>query len=191
MNIYIVCAHPEPASFNNSLVTAATVSFENLGHKVKVTDLYAHDFDPCEHARHFHPRKNSHRFDVQAEQRFGYENDALPAQVESQLAAIHWADLVIVQFPLWWFGAPAMLKGWMDRVHGIWADCTASGRDLNEELRRYSSFCANINQAAVLPFNSPTDWDEHGQLKQGAPSYTPFIQHPGNRDSATTLIAEK
>ena len=260
MNIYIVCAHPEPASFNNSLVTAATVSFENLGHKVKVTDLYAHDFDPCEHARHFHPRKNSHRFDVQAEQRFGYENDALPAQVESQLAAIHWADLVIVQFPLWWFGAPAMLKGWMDRVlvygglysseqrfeqgvcrgkkvllcvttgssadecapngregnthlllwpiqyafryvgfdvlqsylvHGIWADCTASGRDLNEELRRYSSFCADIDQAAVLLFNSPTDWDEHGQLKEGAPSYTPFIQHPGNRDSATTLIAEK
>lgn len=106
MNIYIVSAHPEPTSFNNSLVTTATQALEASGHSVKATDLYAHDFDACEHARHFHKRKNSHRFDVQAEQRFGYENGTLPAQVDRELAALDWADLLIVQFPLWWFGAP-------------------------------------------------------------------------------------
>ncbi|WP_150748987.1 NAD(P)H-dependent oxidoreductase [Pseudomonas fluorescens] len=61
MNIYIVCAHPESASFNNSLVTTATQSFENLGHQVKVTDLYAHDFDPCEHARQTSARRTVER----------------------------------------------------------------------------------------------------------------------------------
>ncbi|WP_223461294.1 MULTISPECIES: NAD(P)H-dependent oxidoreductase [unclassified Pseudomonas] len=249
MNIYIVSAHPEPTSFTNSLVTTASDTFEAQGHRVRVNDLYAQNFDACEHARHFQQRKDSQRFDVQAEQRFGYENGTLPAQVAQELAAIDWADLLVIQFPLWWFGAPAMLKGWMDRVlvygglysseqrfeqgvcrgkkvllcvttgssadecapngregnthmllwpiqyafryvgfevlqahliHGIWAGCTAAGRDLEEELQRYRSHCCNIDQAAVLPFNSPDDWDEHGQLKQGAPSYTPFIQHSHN-----------
>ena len=246
MNIYIVSAHPEPTSFNNSLVKTATHTFETLGHSVRTTDLYAHDFDACEHSRHFQQRKDTQRFDVQSEQRFGYENGTLPAEVDRELAAIHWADLLVIQFPLWWFGAPAMLKGWMDRVlvygalysseqrfehgvcqgkkvllcvttgssaqecapngregnthllvwpiqyafryvgfdvlqtylvHGIWADCTSTGRDLNEELQRYSSYCANIDQVPVLPYNSHTDWDEHGQLKPQAPSFTPFIQH--------------
>ena len=38
---------------------------------------------------------------------------------ERQVAAqekLKAADLVILQFPLWWFGLPAMLKGWVDRV---------------------------------------------------------------------------
>lgn len=28
-----------------------------------------------------------------------------------------WADIIIFQFPLWWFGMPAILKGWIDRVY--------------------------------------------------------------------------
>jgi NAD(P)H dehydrogenase (quinone) len=249
MNIYIVSAHPEPTSFNNSLVTAATDAFESQGHHVRVNDLYATDFDACEHPRHFHRRKDSQRFDVQAEQRFAYENGALPAQVEHELAAIDWADLLVIQFPLWWFGAPAILKGWMDRVlvygglysseqrfeqgvcrgkrvllsvttgssedecapngregnthlllwpiqyafryvgfdvlqahliHGIWEGCAAAGRDLEGELQRYRLHCSNIDQAAMLPFNSHADWDDCGQLKQEASSHTPFIQHLDN-----------
>jgi len=116
MNIYIVVAHPEPTSFNNSLADTAANTFESAGHDVKISDLYTNNFDPCEHARHFKNRKNDRRFDVQSEQRFGYENEWLATAVKDELAAIHWADLLILQFPLWWFGAPAMLKGWMDRV---------------------------------------------------------------------------
>jgi NAD(P)H dehydrogenase (quinone) len=51
-----------------------------------------------------------------AEQRFSAELNALPSDVEREIDALLWADLVVLQFPLWWFGMPAILKGWMDRV---------------------------------------------------------------------------
>jgi len=36
--------------------------------------------------------------------------------VRRHLHLLRVADLVILQFPLWWFAAPAILKGWLDRV---------------------------------------------------------------------------
>jgi NAD(P)H dehydrogenase (quinone) len=56
------------------------------------------------------------RFDAQREQRYSAEHDQLPADVQRHLHLLRAADLVILQFPLWWFTAPAILKGWLDRV---------------------------------------------------------------------------
>lgn len=64
-----------------------------LGPNVETSDLYANGFDACEYPGHFQKRKNEHRFDVQAERRFGYENSGLAMEVNRELAAIHWADL--------------------------------------------------------------------------------------------------
>jgi NAD(P)H dehydrogenase (quinone) len=86
------------------------------GHAVRISDLYASDFDPSESGRHYGVRRNPTCFDAQAEQCFNWENRSLPAQVQNEIDKIMWADLLILQFPLWWFGPPAMLKGWMDRV---------------------------------------------------------------------------
>jgi NAD(P)H dehydrogenase (quinone) len=38
------------------------------------------------------------------------------ADVEAEQSKLLDADLVVVQFPLWWYGPPAILKGWFDRV---------------------------------------------------------------------------
>jgi len=61
-------------------------------------------------------RYNPVCFDAQSEQRFSWEHESLPADVKEEVEKIFWADLLLLQFPLWWFGPPAILKGWMDRV---------------------------------------------------------------------------
>jgi NAD(P)H dehydrogenase (quinone) len=116
MNVLIVLAHPEPRSFNAHLASLAHDTFAAHHHDVQLSDLHASGFDPCEAGRHFPVRSNPDRFDPQAEQRFNWEHHSLPSDVEREAERLLWADLVVLQFPLWWFGVPAILKGWMDRV---------------------------------------------------------------------------
>ncbi len=116
MNVLIVLAHPEAQSFNSTLAKAAEKTFAARGDAVRVSDLYAKQFAPDEHARHFPQRKDSSRFDALTEQRFNSDQQTLPADVQQELNDVLWADFVLFQFPLWWFGLPAILKGWMDRV---------------------------------------------------------------------------
>lgn len=128
MNVLIVLAHPEPQSFNGALARAAAKMFLSQGHAVRACDLYAEKFAADEHARHFRQRKNPARFDAQTEQRFNAERETLPADVRQQIDDLLWADFVLLQFPLWWFGMPAILKGWMDRVFAYGALYTGSRR---------------------------------------------------------------
>jgi len=116
MNSLIVVAHPEPKSFNAALALMAQQSLQSQGHQVRISDLYARAFAPDEHPRHYARRRNQARFDALAEQRFNAERDALPQDVAREIDDLLWAELLVLQFPLWWFGMPAILKGWMDRV---------------------------------------------------------------------------
>jgi NAD(P)H dehydrogenase (quinone) len=86
------------------------------GHNVRTSDLYATHFDPSEAGRHFKVRRYHARFDAQAEQRHGWDNRSLADEVRKEVGKIMSASVLILQFPLWWSGPPAILKGWMDRV---------------------------------------------------------------------------
>ena len=116
MNVLIVLAHPEPLSFNGALAQAAEETFVAGGNAVRISDLYARQFKPDEHGQHFPQRNSLLRFDAQAEQRFNNQQGTLPVDVVREIDDVLWADFVMFQFPLWWFGVPAILKGWMDRV---------------------------------------------------------------------------
>ena len=116
MNVLLVVAHPEPSSFNGYLACMACDTLSKNGHAVRISDLYASDFDPRESGRHYSIRVDPACFNAQAEQCFNWENRSLPEQVQNEIDNIIWADLLVLQFPLWWFGPPAILKGWMDRV---------------------------------------------------------------------------
>ncbi|HEY1383915.1 MAG TPA: NAD(P)H-dependent oxidoreductase [Dongiaceae bacterium] len=116
MQAHIVLAHPEPKSFNAHLARVARGALEAQGWKVSVTDLYAIGFDPCERAEHYEPRLNAERFDVQAEQRHASAENSIPEAVQREIANLDRADLLILQYPMWWHLPPAILKGWMDRV---------------------------------------------------------------------------
>jgi len=116
MRAHIVLAHPEGRSFNGHLADVARRSLGARGWSVSLSDLYAMDFDPCERADHYTGRQNPERFDVQAEQRHASDQGAIPTAVASEIEALDRADLLILQYPMWWHLPPAILKGWFDRV---------------------------------------------------------------------------
>jgi NAD(P)H dehydrogenase (quinone) len=116
MHAHIVLAHPEMQSFNGHLAHTAARALEARGWSASVSDLYAMGFDPCERAEHYAPRRQPGRFDVQLEQRHASEGGTVPAIVAAEIAALDRADLLILQYPMWWHLPPAMLKGWYDRV---------------------------------------------------------------------------
>ena len=116
MQAHIVLAHPEPQSFNAHLARVAQRSLEARGWSVSISDLYATGFDPCERAEHYAQRQRPERFDVQAEQRHASDSGTIPSDVAAEIALLDRADLLILQYPMWWHLPPAMLKGWIDRV---------------------------------------------------------------------------
>jgi NAD(P)H dehydrogenase (quinone) len=83
---------------------------------VTVSDLYQMGFDPCERASHYADRVDTTRFDVQSEQRHASQRRQVPADVAAEITRLDQADLLILQYPMWWHLPPAMLKGWFDRV---------------------------------------------------------------------------
>jgi len=116
MQAHIVLAHPERQSFNAHLAQVARRALEAKGWSVSLSDLYAMGFDPCERAEHYNARLQPERFDVQAEQRHASERGAIPEAVAAEIERLDRADLLILQYPMWWHLPPAMLKGWLDRV---------------------------------------------------------------------------
>ena len=116
MKAHIVLAHPEPKSFNGHLSRVSHKTLLAAGWDTSLSDLYAMDFDPREGPQHYTARKNADIFDSLTEQRFNSDNNSLPEEVQSEINHLLGCDLLVVHFPFWWFGMPAMLKGWMDRV---------------------------------------------------------------------------
>jgi len=116
MKVFIVSAHPEPKSFNTALFELSVGVLAGLGHEVRVSDLYAMDFNPVVSAADFTERANPDYLVYALEQRHGYENGTLAPDILAEIEKVLWCDLLILNFPLFWFSTPAILKGWIDRV---------------------------------------------------------------------------
>ncbi|MCX2724260.1 NAD(P)H-dependent oxidoreductase [Roseibium salinum] len=101
MRVLVVFSHPCPESFNAAICKTVVSSLEAEGHEVKLTDLYTQGFGPVMSAQE---RRNYHT----------PQANTLP--VAGHLADIMWCQAVIFIYPTWWFGVPAMLKGWLERV---------------------------------------------------------------------------
>ncbi len=117
MNVLIVYAHPEPESLNGSLKNFTVERLEKAGHVVRVSDLYAMNWKPTLDAEDFPDRNRDTRFDPALDSKRAFENGTQPADIASEQAKLLWADALILQFPLWWFSVPAILKGWVERVY--------------------------------------------------------------------------
>jgi NAD(P)H dehydrogenase (quinone) len=119
MNVFIVHAHHEPASFNGALTRAARETLEGTGHEVVVSDLYAMGFDPVSDRRNFSTVNDPSYLKQQQEERFATDNDGFAPDLRAEMEKLFACDALIFQFPLWWFGLPAILKGWVDRVFAL------------------------------------------------------------------------
>ncbi len=101
MRCLLVHAHPLDKSLTRHFLDTARVTLERAGHSVEVLDLYPAKFDPrltaSERASYYAPAFDRSGLDAEA------------TQLES-------AEILVLVFPTWWFGLPAILKGWVDRV---------------------------------------------------------------------------
>lgn len=116
MNVLIVHAHPEPQSFTAALRDQAVATLQGQGHQVQVSDLYAMSWNPVASAADFTQRDNPDYLVYALEQRLGVKSQSLAEDIQEELDKLLWADLLILNFPLYWFSVPAILKGWIDRV---------------------------------------------------------------------------
>ena len=126
MNTLIVHAHPEPKSFCSALKDTAYSILHEHGNQVHVLDLYAEGWNPVGGRGDFTALSNSDYFRYQREQGAARERGGLEqgfpgfhADIARHMKQISQADLVILNFPMWWFGLPAILKGWVDRVFAL------------------------------------------------------------------------
>jgi putative NADPH-quinone reductase len=101
MKCLVVYCHPAPESFGAALRDAAVAALSARGWEVRVCDLYAEGFDPV----------------MGADERRSY-NDGAPAdpKLAPHMESLAWAEAILFVYPTWWYGLPAMLKGWLDRV---------------------------------------------------------------------------
>lgn len=101
MRYLVVHAHPRADSFNRALFHTVTDTLQRQGHEVRGLDLHAIGFDPV----------------MSADERGNYHEEGLnEAPVADQIAHLRWAEGMIFVYPTWWYGLPAILKGWLDRV---------------------------------------------------------------------------
>ena len=101
MRVLVIYAHPLADSFAAALHRTVVAALSAAGHEVDDCDLYGEGFDPVMTA----PERGAHNT----------PNPDLSA-VESHVARLRAAEAVVLCFPVWWYGMPAILKGYFDRV---------------------------------------------------------------------------
>ena len=101
MRVLVIHSHPDPESYSAALRATVMEGLAAAGHETRLIDLYAEDFDPV-------LRRGAWR---------DYEDALLNARgLDDHVQALAWAEAVVFVYPTWWYGPPAMLKGWLDRV---------------------------------------------------------------------------
>lgn len=134
MQCLVVIAHPLADSLNASLAKTAVQELESAGHQVRLQDLYQSGFAPALTAAEL--RSHGSQFDA----------TSLRSEIENLL----WAEAIVLVFPTWWFGFPAILKGWFDRVWapGIAYDQVDGVAAIKPRLDRLRSAVAITTQGA-------------------------------------------
>ena len=101
MRALVIHCHPRPGSFTAAVRDVVMERLAAGGVEARLIDLYAEGFEPV----------------LTAEAHEGYLDVATNrAGLEAHVEALAWCDTLVFVYPTWWYGLPAMLKGWLDRV---------------------------------------------------------------------------
>jgi len=101
MRFLVIYAHPVKDSFVSAVHQRAVAALKGAGHEVDDCDLYAEGFQPV----------------LSREERIAYHNvGANQGHVAKEIERLRRCDGLVLVFPTWWYGMPAILKGYIDRV---------------------------------------------------------------------------
>jgi putative NADPH-quinone reductase len=101
MRALVVYCHPRPESFTAAVRDLVLAKLDAAGAEVRLADLYARNFRPV----------------LTGAEWQGYLDCPKNTDcVADDVADLRWCDTLIFVYPTWWYGLPAMLKGWLDRV---------------------------------------------------------------------------
>ncbi|UGQ46808.1 NAD(P)H-dependent oxidoreductase [Massilia endophytica] len=117
MNILLIYAHPEPTSLNAALRDFTVGRLQAAGHTVVVSDLYAMEWKARLDAADTLAHEPGQPFKPTTASKHAFENGLQSADIAAEQAKLLAADVVLFQFPLWWFSMPAIMKGWFERVY--------------------------------------------------------------------------
>jgi NAD(P)H dehydrogenase (quinone) len=101
MRALVVYCHPSPHSFTAAVRDLVLAKLQTAGAEVRLHDLYERGFSPVL---------------TRAEWEGYLTCPDNCAPVSREVEDIRWCDTLIFVYPTWWYGLPAMLKGWLDRV---------------------------------------------------------------------------
>lgn len=142
MNVLVIYAHPSKDSMCGSLLATVCEEVERAGHDLRTHDLIAEDFNPVFSA---YERLN-HVGDL------AKKLDHMP-ELRPHVEDVKWCDTLILVYPTWWSGQPAVLKGWFDRVlmNGVaW--------ELPEGKARLSPMLTNVRRLIVVTTHGSSKW---------------------------------
>lgn len=100
MRVLAIYCHPNPESLVAAARDRALIGLGSAGHEVRFTDLYADGFDPA----------------MTADERRTHKEPGVTPELQGYADDLAWAEALVLIYPTWMSGQPAMLKGWIDRV---------------------------------------------------------------------------
>jgi NAD(P)H dehydrogenase (quinone) len=152
----VILSHPGPVSFNHAVARTYCDTVRSTGQDVVLRDLYAIGFDPV----------------LKAVERPGPEHPHPLRDVADELEIIRRSDVFVLIYPIWFGSAPAMLKGYVDRVLGAGVVPQAVQDQVPTSLlgeKRLLSFTTSAASGAWL--------DEQGQQSALRTVFDRYLMH--------------
>ncbi len=168
MRVLVIYCHPNPASLIAAALDRALAGLDAGGHEVRTTDLYAEGFDPtmgCEERR-MHPEPG------------------IAPELQRHADDLVWAEALVLVYPTWWSGQPAMLKGWIDRV---WVAGVAW--ELPEGANVLRPLLRNIRRIVVVTSHGSPKFTNALEGEAGKRTVTRSIRAMCSRRTRTTWCA--
>ena len=150
----VVYCHPSPASYVAALRDRVIAGLDAAGAETRLVDLYADSFRP----------------EFSASERAAHLDDGTAPDIAEHGDALQWCDTLIVVYPTWWAGQPAMLKGWFDRV---WVSGIAW--QLPEGTNRLRPRLDNVRQIVAV-------------TTHGSPKYVNALEGEGGKRTLTRAL---
>ena len=102
MRLLVVFCHPSLESYGAALYEMACRTLRASGHELRCRDLYREGFNPV----------------LSTEEWSNYlsHTETIIAKHPEHVAELQWAEGLVIIYPTWYYGPPAMLKGWLERV---------------------------------------------------------------------------